>query len=70
VEYRHRRKSATEEASPFTIESAGDEFGILMFAYLGFTFLNKHCLLKNILEMHLSNFSFVLEFIDEKSFVS
>jgi len=40
-----------------------------MFAYLGVTFLCKHCLLKYILENHLSNFSFVLEFIEEKSLV-
>jgi hypothetical protein len=70
VEYRYRRKSATEETSSFTIKSARDEFGILVFAYLGFAFLNEHCLLKYILEIHLSNFSFVLEFIDEKSMVS
>jgi hypothetical protein len=39
-----------------------------MLAILAIIFLFMDCLLKQILELHFSNFSFyVLEFLDEKS---
>jgi hypothetical protein len=48
--------------------AAGEEFGTLMLVYLGIMFLFIHCLLKQISELHFSNFSlYVLEFLDEKS---